>query len=194
MSAVTQPQPPAKWVLAYRLLGLRLPREHRAWVASDVTSASFLTWRVVRTFLWCAVAIGLYVLGQTAMYQQPARRSIIRLLLIGLAYALLASRNTLVRRTLRWQRIDKHGRPARARRVALLDNTEAAALVLAGAILVTGGAAVFGYGLRPSTPAAAPCTKPDLNLANRLRAGFKAKGANLVAPQVVKYRRGEVVA
>jgi hypothetical protein len=194
MSAVTEPQPPAPWVYAYRLLGLRLPREHRPWVAYDVTSAMYLTWRVTRTFLWCSAAVGLYVVGQSAMYRAPAHRSIFRLLLLGLAYALLASRAALVRRTLRWQRIDKHGRPVRARRLALLGNTEAAVLVLAGAILLTGASAVFGYGLRPNTPAAAPCNKPDLTLANRLRAGFKAAGANLVAPQVVKYSKGEVVA
>jgi hypothetical protein len=192
MSAVTQP--PTPWLLGYRLLGLRLPEQHRAWVAEDVASRGYLTWRVVRTALWGLAALGLYVLGQSAMWQQPARRTVIRIALLLLAYALLASRSTLVRRTLRWQRVDKHGRPVRPKGMATLGNAEAALVVALAAILVTAGSAVFGYGLRPSGAAVAPCRKPDATLAAELKSGFKNPAASLVSPQVVKFNNGVVVA
>ncbi len=193
MSAVTQPPPPTKWRLAYRLLGLRLPAEYRAWVAEDVSRAAFLNWRMARAALWGSAVAGLFLLAVTTVYQRLGTVTLYRIGAAVLFVAIVPSRNTFVRRALRWQQIDRHGRAARPRGLGLLTPKEAVVGVGAVAIFATGASAVFGYGLRPTGIEAAPCLKPDAVLSARLKAGFKKPNVEFVLPQMVKYAGGVVV-
>lgn len=179
--------PPLPWLVAYRLLGLRLPPEYRGWVAADAAKKSFLNWRSARTVVWGAVFVGLGCVAITLVHEAPPRHWVLRALAAVTIAALLASRNNLVRRTLRWQRIDKHGRPVRPKRLAVLDNNHA--LVLGAAVLVafTGGAAVFGHGLRPTGVEAIPCRPPDAETLALLNAGLKSKDTKLIDPQSIPF-------
>lgn len=151
--------PPLPWLLAYRVLGLRLPDEYHEWVVRDTKSRSFLTWRGGRTLLWLLVLGALLAVGvRVGLGTWPHWKRGAQFLLLALAIALFSSRDQLVRRTLRWHRIDRKGRPvATPKRLARLDNREAFLLGLVALVAWTGGATAFGHALRPTGIAAAPC-------------------------------------
>lgn len=159
MPVTDHPSPPPRWLLAYRVLGLRLPDEYRVWVARDTKSRSFLTWRGGRTFLWLLVLVLLVFVGLRAgRGSWPTWWTVARLALAAGAIALFSSREQLVRRTLRWHRIDRRGRPVETRRlISRLSNAEAAILAVAVLVAWTGGATAVGYGMRPTGVVAAPC-------------------------------------
>jgi hypothetical protein len=164
------PAPPLTWLLAYRLLGLRLPAEYHPWVLRDAASKSFLTWRSIRTFVWGEVLllVGLWA-RHLSLGTYPPRVWLIRLELVVLAVVLLSSRDALVRRVLRWHRIDKHGNPVeKVKPFARLSNLEAVAL--GAAVLVAWSAAGYVYGdfERPRGIAAAPCREADPNVLAQL--------------------------
>ena len=189
MHGVTQPAPPLKWLIAYRLLGLRLPEEHRPWVAEDVATKGFLTARITRLFLWLAALVGLYVVAYTAMFRAPDGRFVLRLLLGALALSLLASGKTLVRQTLRWQRIDKRGRPVAPKRLAVLDNRDALVLGLAVAVAFTNAAALFAYALNPYVD----CKGLTRSQEALIKAGFKESGTKIKTARVVPFADNELV-
>ena len=94
--------PPTLWLIAYRALGLRLPEQHRSWVALDVRDPRFVAWRSSRTVLWGLALAGIHYQAQSSIHVPPSRRTVFQLVSAVLIVALLASRNSLVRRTLRW--------------------------------------------------------------------------------------------
>lgn len=182
---VTPPAPPLPWLIAYRVLGLRLPAEHRDWVAKDVASSAFVSWRIGRTVLWLATLLGLYYVVQGVVHQPPHSRTMVRLVLLSAAVALLASRNTLARHALRWQRIDRHGRPIRPKRLAILGNEEA--LLLGAIVLVayTGATAVFAHALRPTS-----CREPDAAVLQRIQGALKSQETQIRDPQALPFGQG----
>ncbi len=187
-------KPPLPWLLAYRVLGLRLPAEYRLWVAQDVTSKLFLTWRIARTYLWFLVLLGVVYTAATLSDRRPGTTRVVQALLITLAVSLLSSGTTLVRRTLRWQRIDRRGRPVRPKGAAVLSNQEA---VVAGAlvlVLVAGGTAAVTWLLfRPTGFNAVACRAPDDVLQARLRGGLKDTSQELVRPQQIPLGQSQLV-
>lgn len=195
MCRVTHPAPPLKWLLAYRLLGVRLPERYRGWVADDVAASRFLTLRIARTALWAAVLFVLYAIGHHAgLGRWPARITFIRAGLIATAYALFSSREVLVRRALQFQRIDKTGAPvARPKRFGLLHSAEAVLLAAVVAIAWTGMANVFGYGLRPSGIAAVPCREASPEVRDRIKAAFVKKDIEFLVTRSVPYTDAEMV-
>lgn len=191
---MTQPSPPLKWLLAYRLLGLRLPDEYRPWVLEDTRSRAFVTWRGGRTFVWLAALVGLYAVGQYyGLGKWPHPITLGRLLVVALAIALFSSREQLVRRTLRWYRMDKHGAPSpRVRRFARLENNEAALLGLVVLVAWTAAATLFGYGLRPTGIAAVPCREAEPAVFDRIRAGATGDPEYLTT-RMVRFEGGDIV-
>lgn len=191
---MTHPSPPLKWLLAYRLFGLRLPDQYVPWVVEDTKSRLFLTWRAGRTFVWLVALIGLYAVGQYyGLGEWPRTLTLGRLVIVALAIALFSSREQLVRRTLRWHRVDKHGNPsARVRRFARLDNREAALLGLAAVVAWTGGATALGYGLRPTGIAAVPCREAEPAVFDRIRAGATGSPEYLTT-RMVRFEGGDIV-
>ena len=183
---MTQPRPPLPWFLAYRFLGLRLPDEHREWVVEDVAGKHFVSWRIGRALVWSGAAIGAYYLVQSTVHLPPARNTMYRLFLGALAIGLLASRNSLVRRTLRWHRIDRHGRPVPPKRLAMLDNREAVVLGAATVVAVVAGMAAWSHGLRPS---GGSCRKPDAATLQVIRAGLKDQATEIRTPQALPFGR-----
>lgn len=187
-------RPPTPWYLGYRFLGLRLPAEYRQWVAEDVAGKTYLNWRLVRSFLWGAVLVGCFYLAIWAEYEKLGWRRAVQMLAAAMAYTLLLTRKAVVRRTLRWQRVDKRGRPVAPKGFGLLTQAEGVAAVTALAVLATGAAAVFGYNLNPDGPRGAKCKPPSKEIQARLVAGFKKPGVTLVVPRTVKYSTGQVIA
>jgi hypothetical protein len=190
---VTAPRPPLPWLIAYRVLGLRLPPEHRAWIAEDVAQKTFTGWRSGRTVLWGATFTGLYALAQTAVYEAPAQRTMVRIGLLLLASSLLASRTTLVKRTLRWQRVDKRGRPVEPHKLAVLENGQALVLGLAVLVAFTGAMGVFGFAQRPTGFTVAKCEPLGSELTARVQAAFVKQGSTLQRAQAVAYQKRRVV-
>jgi hypothetical protein len=191
-------RPPLPWLLAYRLLGVRLPEQYKPWVAQDVTTKWFVGWRTARTFLWGLALVGLYDIGQHAVYKWPVQHTLRMQVLIVLAYSLLASGKVLVKRELRWQRIDKRGRPAPPKGVGLLAQTEAVVAVLAIAIAWTGASAAYGwYGLRDSTTVPAfrkvHCDDIDPTVRAAITSAFTKPGASIVIGKVVPFSGGKMV-
>ncbi len=192
MAGVTTP--PAHLQYAYRLLGVRLPREYDAWVAQDVASKSFLNWRTVRRLLWLLTAIALYTVGQTMTHQRPDRVTLVRLGLGAVAVSLLSSGTRLGRRALAWQRIDKRGRPAAPRGLGLLTQVEAALAVVLLAIGVTHVGALLGHAQRPTGAAASiPCDETSRETIDRLLAGVNRKDARVERAKSIRFRGGELV-
>jgi hypothetical protein len=189
MSPVTSP--PLVWQLAYRLLGLRVPDEYKPWVAHDVTTRTYVWWRTARTLLWGAALVGLFALAWHAVYRWPARATFIRGGCFVVAYALLASGKSLVRRELRWQGIDRHGRPTSRKPHPLSGNAEAVLAALVAMLLFTGGTAAVGYGLRPEGPR---CAKPSDALLDRIKAGLNRTDATFMEVRSAKYSGGEIIA
>jgi hypothetical protein len=192
---VTSPAPPLKWLIAYRLFGVRLPEEYRAWAAEDATTKFFPVWRTARTFLWGMALLGLYALAQAKTYQAPARSTLIRGALGILAFAILGTGPMQVRRALRWQRVDKHGNPVHPRGLARHGNVEAAVVLALVAMLWTGGAAVFGYGLRPAKGAFedVPCQTPDDETMSLITGGLTHKKATFMAARSITFHTGVMV-
>ena len=186
--------PPPHLQYAYRLLGIRLPDEYREWVAQDIASKSFLNWRIARRLLGLLVAVGLYAVGQASQFRWPAQKTMFRLVLFAFAVSLLSSGPRLARAALRWQRIDKHGRPVPPRGMGLLDAREGVLLTVLAAVAITNASVLFGYGLRPTGVAGIPCDQPEDDVRARLMAGVTHKGAQLSKATSIKYRNGEVVA
>jgi hypothetical protein len=185
--------PTRPWLLGYRLLNLRLPEQYRAWVAEDIPTTSFLLWNMLRTFLWLLAGIGLYALGWHATNAWPSKRTLYFLVGGAALWALLTSRKALVQKTLRWQRIDKQGRPRRPKRLAVLGNVEAALLAAAVLVAFTGGAAAFGYGRRPEGVNAIACDKTDPATLARIMAGVKHPQATALASRSLKSSTAEIV-
>jgi hypothetical protein len=173
------------------MLGLRLPEEYRPWVAHDVTTKSYVPWRITRTIVWGLVLVALYAVAQHAMFAWPSRRTLQIMAALVAVYGLLNSSKVLVRRELRWQRIDKQGRPVPPKGHARLVNAEVAALVAVVALLWTGGSAVFGYGLRPNGDVA--CRKPTPDTMERIKGGITHPGATIAAVESVPFAGGEMV-
>lgn len=187
-------RPPTLWLLAYRLLGVRLPYQYRPWVAEDVTSRWFVTFRALRTFLWGLAAIGLFYLGQTLTFQPPGRATLVRFGLVALAVSLLGSGKTLVRRTLRWQRVDKQGNPVRPRRLAVLGNAEATVLGVSLAVVLTGGSAVWAdLVVRNDDLSNAPCHKVSSSATDHLKSSFKDADVHLNSLRSVSFGDGRKV-
>ena len=201
---VTEPLPPASTVppprskiLAYRLLGLRMPEEHVPWVVEDTRSRSFLAWRSLRTFLWGQVFVALLVVG---MYlgkdtgDWPARMTIVRFELAVLAVMLFSSREALVRRALRWHRVDKHGNPApEPKGFARFGNKEAVLVGVLALVAWTAGSTVFGVGLRPTGVAAVPCREAEPAVMDRITAGKTNAKAVYITTRMVRYEGTDVV-
>ena len=185
-------RPPTSWFLAYRLLGVRLPEQYRPWVARDVKTRMFIWWRSLRTVLWGAVLVGLFALARHAADTWPTRSTFYRLGLLVLAYALLASGQALVKRELRWQRIDRHGNPVPPRGTAFLGGLEAAIAVAVIAVLFTGGTAAVGYALRPAVPHR--CETPSPELVDRIKAGLTKKDVTFASIKRAQFSGGQVVA
>lgn len=186
--------PPLPWLLAYRVLGLRLPQQYRAWVAEDVASKSFLTWRIGRTLLWALGALGLFYVTQVAIHEPPQRKTLIQGVLFAIAFALLSSGKTLVRRTLRWQRIDKHGRPVKPKKLAVLSNFEAGILGLVVVVALTAGLGVLAFALHPTSIAGTKCQPTDPETLSLLRAGLKRKDTKIENPQSLKFGDSQILA
>jgi hypothetical protein len=181
-------RPPAKLLLAYRLLGVRLPEEYHPWVLHDAAAKTFLTWRSLRTFLWGEALVGLAFLGYYLRLDRwPTRAWQIRAELVVLAVVLFSSRDALVRRTLRWHRIDKHGRPvAKVKPFARLSNLEAVALGVAVLALTTGVGAAVGEAQKPRGIAALPCREAEPAVFDRIRAGAP-KDQKYLTTRMVRY-------
>ena len=173
MCRVTTPSPPLKWLLAYRVLGLRLPPEYAPWVIRDAGSKRFLWWRSGRTFLWLQVLLALALVGRRIGYGDWIPRVwLIRTELLALAVVLFSSRDALIRRTLRWHRIDKRGDPVeKVKPLARLENREATILGLLVLVAFTGASFAYGYLERPTGAAALPCREADPNVLERIVAG-----------------------
>ena len=195
-------KPPLKWLLGYRVLGLRLPPQYRSWVAKDVTSKRFLTRRIGRSIGWAAFFLLLFYVARAAIYEAPSLKlefgnSFLRLAFVVLAACLLSSGATLVRNTLRWQRIDRHGRPVRPRpkSLAILDNQHAVVLGVLVAVLFTGASAVYtDKAVVPDGPRGAKCQKPKVATMARIRAGLKDQSTKIENPQEVRWNNSSVVA
>lgn len=187
MCRVDHPSPPLKWLVAYRLLGVRLPPEYAPWVVEDAATRGFLWWRSLRTFLWLQVFIALAAVGRRIGYGEWIPRVwLYRFVLASLAVVLFSSRDSLVRRTLRWQRIDKRGKPVeKVKPVARMDNREAVLLGLLALVVFTAGAVVYGYGERPTGLAALPCREADPDVLERIEAGKKNPEAKYVTTRMV---------
>lgn len=193
--AETAEKPPTKWLLAYRVLGLRLPAEYRAWVAKDVASKGFLTRRIGRSILWSAFFLALYYVMQTAWYEAPAielkfGNGMVRAALVALAACLLASGATLVRNTLRWQRIDRHGRPVKPkpRTLAILDNGQAALLGVIAVVLFAGASVIYAQvRVVPDGPLGEKCRKPSAETIDRIRGGLKQQSTEFTNPQEIRF-------
>jgi hypothetical protein len=187
------PPPPRPWLLAYRLLNLRVPEQYRAWVAEDLRGRSFLLWNMLRTFLWLLAGIALLAIGQHATWAWPTPKSLEIAVAVAVLFALLSSRKTLVRKTLRWQRIDKRGNPRPPKQVGLLDNREAVALGLVGLMLLTAGAAVQGRYRRPKPEPFIPCETPDAATLDRIKAGITHPDTKVFVAQALTSATGERV-
>jgi hypothetical protein len=194
MARVTSP-PPLTWLIAYRLFGVRLPEEYRAWAAEDTKSKLFPVWRTARTFLGLLALIALYAIAQTKMYQAPAQWTLKRCALGALAVAILGTGPMQVRRTLRWQRVDKQGNPVRPRGFARHGNVEAAGVLVIVALLWTGGSALLGYGLRPAASAfdGVPCQTPDQATMSLINAGLTHQKATFMATREITFQTGVMV-
>lgn len=198
-----EPEAPAEVVpptgavlLGYRLLGLRLPAEHHGWLLGDAASRTFLLWRSLRTFLWAEVVLWLVLLGRSVtLGSWPAwgegprewvRSWPFRFQLIIVAVVLFSSRDVLVRRVLRWHRIDKHGRPVEnVKPFARLSNLEAVALGAVVLVLCGAGGAVYGNTQVPRGVRAAPCREADPNVLDRIRAGQTNTKAKYIRTRMV---------
>ncbi len=195
MARVTTPPPPLKWLIAYRLFGVRLPEEHRPWVAEDVKSKSFPVWRFARTFFWLASLIVLYAFAQGVMHDAPGFNTLKFLTVGALVVAILDTGPMQVRRTLRWQRVDKQGRPVRPKGIGRYEHLET--FVARGLVLVvwTAGAALIGYGLRPApgTFDQVPCQTPDTEVMSLINGGLTHKKATFMAARSISYQTGTMV-
>ena len=199
--ADTAQKPPLKWLLAYRVLGLRLPREYRAWVAKDVTSKGFLTRRIGRSIAWAAFFLVLYYVAQSAIYEAPSldltwRNGMFRAALVALAACLLASGATLVRNTLRWQRIDRHGRAVKPKpkTLAIFENEHAVVFGALAIVLFMGASAIFADAfVVPDGPAGEKCRTPKEATMARIRAGLKDQSTEIGNAQEVRFGDSAVV-
>lgn len=193
-------KPPLPWLLAYRVLGLRLPPRYRPWVAKDVTTKFFLTWRIGRNVVWGFALLALYYVAQSAIYEPPALGIgtwMFKAALAMIALCLLESGATLVRHTLRWQRIDRHGRPVRPKQgtLAVLDNKHAAILGAVVLVAFTGASAVFADSVVvPDGPLAAKCHKPSTETVNRIRSGLKDPATKFSNLREVRFGKSRMVA
>lgn len=185
-------RPPLALLVAYRVLGIRLPAEYHPWVLRDAAAKTFLTWRSLRTFLWGEVLVGLGFLGYYLMLDKwPSRTWQIRSQLFVLAVVLFSSRDALVRRTLRWHRIDKHGRPvAKVKPFARLSNLEAAALGVAVLAATTGVGALVGEAQKPRGILALPCREADPNVLDQITARKTNTTAKYLTTRMI--RTGDV--
>jgi hypothetical protein len=177
------------------VLGLRLPPEYNRWVAQDVKNKRFVTWRGGRTLLWLLVLVGLAFVGyRLGRGQWLPRVRLMQATLIAAAVALFSSRESLVRRTLQWHRIDKRGGPAKkVKRLGLLGNREAVALGVVVVCVWVAGAYVLGYGSRPTGPAVAKCQDADPALMQRILAGRKDPKQEYVETRQVDFRPGSII-
>lgn len=187
MCRVDHPSPPLKWLIAYRLFGVRLPPEYATWVVHDASSPMFLWWRSARTFVWLQAFIAMFAVGRLIAYDEWLTRTwLIRLELVSLAVVLFSSRDSLIRRTLRWQRIDKRGNPVeKVKPVARLENRDAALLGVLVLALVVAGGYVYGYGERPTGVAALPCREADPNVLDDIAAKKRHPTVKYVTTRMV---------
>lgn len=191
---MTHPAPPTPWLIAYRVLGLRLPPEYRAWAAADTQTKAFLNWRIGRTALWLYAGLGLYYVVQSQMHDPPGKNKLLQVFLVVTAVSLLSSKNTLVRKTLRWQRVDRHGRPVAPKRLAILENREAIVAGMAFVVLLASGMAVYAYGLRPSGIQAVSCRTPGDEAMDKIRAGLKTQDTKITLARSIPFAGATVVA
>lgn len=180
MPGVTRP--PLPWLLAYRLFGARLPSEYRGWAAQDIASKGFVNWRSLRTFLTLILLCGCAYVGRYAFDDKPGFNFLKFSVAGSGVIALLGSRNTYMRRALRFQRIDRKGNPVSPKGLGLLDNLGAAALTVALLVVVTAGAAVYADLGKPPG-----CGKTDEATLGRIRAAFSKPGTTLNAAAEVSY-------
>lgn len=187
-----QAAPPLPWLLGYRVLGLRLPEQYRPWIARDILTKPFLFWRMSRTFVWLMAFVGLYVVAMRLVANQtPSGLFLARLALVAVAVSLLASGQTLVRRTLRWQRVNRHGRPVSPKGYAVVGNAHAALLAAAVLTAFTGGVSVFAWSKRPVT---VKCDEADDEVMTRLRLGLKNPDTTLSDTRQVETGNKKLVA
>lgn len=191
---MTHPAPPRPWLIAYRVLGLRLPPEYRAWAAADTQTKAFLNWRIGRTALWLYAGLGLYYVIQSLMHDPPGSSKLLQAFLVITAVSLLSSKNTLVRKTLRWQRVDRHGRPVAPKRLAILDNREAVVAGAAVVVLIASAMAVYAYGLRPSGIQAIKCRTPSEETLGKVRAGFKTEATRITLARAIPFADSTIIA
>jgi hypothetical protein len=188
------PPPPLPWLLAYRLLNLRVPEQYRAWVAEDLKGRSFLLWNMLRTTLWVLAGIGLFAVGQQARGSWPTRKSVVFLVIVAIVWGLLSSRKTLVRKTLRWQRIDKRGNPRPPKQLGLLENPEAVALGLVALMLLVSASVLWGNQHRPKPVVKfIPCNQPAPATLDRIKAGITHPDTKLLAAESLTSGTGEEV-
>lgn len=183
------PKPPLSWLVGYRLLGLRLPERYRRWVARDVAGKSFVNWRITRIAMWLLTCLGLFALAMDLIYRPLTRRHLFQASAVLLILSLLVSGQTLVRRTLQWQRIDRYGRPVPPRRLAVLGNAEAVLLAVTTLVAFTGASALVAFARRPPG-----CDRADRAVVERLRGAVKEPGTQVDDARQVGFRGQDVVA
>jgi hypothetical protein len=109
--------PPPGWRWAYRLLGLRVPEEHRAWVARDIASNGRM-----RRLGACRIVVPLgYFVGVVAALDPGALLSVAGPALFGVLFSQLNPKENR-RRVLRFQHVDDRGSPVPAQGFSRLSN------------------------------------------------------------------------
>lgn len=164
-------------------------------MVQDTASKSYLPWRNLRGLISGELLYGLAVLGyRLGLGKLPATKQLYLGQLGVIAWVLLSSRDTLVRKTLRWHRIDKRGRPvANPKPMARLGNREAAALAAAALVAWTGAAFVAGNFNRPTGIRAAPCREADPAVLDRITARKTNAKAVYATTRMVRYKDVDVV-
>lgn len=183
------PRPPLPWLIAYRLVGVRLPDEYRPWVARDIASKNFVNWRIGRTLLALLVLYGLFHLAQVRIFTPLSGRTMWQLLFAVVAVSLLGSRKSYMRRARIWQRIDARGNPVPPRGMGLLDNAGAAVLAVGVLVVFTAAASLVAFSRRP-----AGCDEPDRGTLDRVSAGLKDPGARVDVAYTVPFKDAEMLA
>ena len=183
------PRPPLPWLIAYRLVGVRLPDQYRPWLARDIASKNFVNWRIARTLLALLALYGLFHLAQVQLFTPFSTTTMWQLLFAVVAVSLLGSRKSYMRRARIWQRIDARGNPVPPRGMGLLDNAGAAVLAVGVLVVFTAASSLVAFSRRPPG-----CDSPDRQTLDRVRAGLKNPDVRVKVAYVVPFKDAEMFA
>lgn len=183
------PRPPLPWLIAYRLVGVRLPDQYRAWVAHDIAAKNFVNWRIGRTLFALLTLLGLFYVAQVRLFHAPSRDTLRNLVLLILAVGLLGSRKSYMRRARTWQRIDARGNPVPPKGLGLLDNAGATVLGVAVLIAFTAASGLYAVAQRPPG-----CKDADRGTVDRINAGLKTPGARVDVAYAVPFSESKLLA